>query len=102
MPLRKFFAQRGVSHPAAYSMAVLALGMIVCMTIAVGISVQASNRALRAEQARERAADERARHATCVVVDQMKEAYADPTTPTGVKAGKAWDSLGVIFQCEER
>jgi len=52
MPFRRWFAHVGVKHPAAYSLATFALGMVMCMTIAVVISVQASNRAIRQSEMR--------------------------------------------------
>lgn len=107
MPFRRWFAARGVGHPAAYSMAVLALGVVVCMGVAVLISVQASDRAVRAERFarvealdRERAAREEARMATCLVIGRMIDVYSDPSTPTGVAAREAWTDLGRIFHCQ--
>lgn|SRR4051812_30995506 len=108
MPLRRFFAQRGLKHPAAYSSAALALGVLVCMAIAVTISVQASNRAIAQNIGQERAARESARLATCEVVLTQGDAFdparggAAPATTAGRKAAKAWRDLAILFQCEER
>jgi hypothetical protein len=115
MPFRRFFERRGVKHPVAYSNAMLALGVIMCMVIAVTASVQASNRALRAEQARERssfqaeqarerAANERGRVAFCVVVQSMYDVYKEiePPTDNSIKVTRAWQSLAGIFNCVER
>ena len=112
MPLRKFFADRGANHPVAYSMLVLSLGMIACMAIAVVISVQASNRAIKQNIAQERLvqqqkaeadriAQEKSRAAACVTIKTMIDVYTDPTpsTVTGRQAGVAWRNLGVTFKC---
>jgi hypothetical protein len=101
MPFRRWFAERGAHHPVVYSMLTLAGGMLVCMVIAVGISVQASNRAIDRSIAQERAAREQQRAAACVLIDTMIEVYSQPTPPTitGRKARDAWKDLGVIFNC---
>lgn len=95
MPFRRWLASRGIQHPGAYSMVMLALGVVVCMAVSVWISVQASNRALEREREQRNAA----RQATCMVVRRMIEVYSDPTTPTGVNAQGAWTDLGRIFHC---
>lgn len=93
MPLRRWFARRGARHPAAYSNAVLALGVLMCMIIAVTVSVQ------MAERSRERN-----RAATCLVIRSMIVVYSepDPVTETGRNAAQAWTDLGVRFGCDER
>jgi hypothetical protein len=108
MPFRRYFAERGAKHPAAYSMAVLALGMVVSMAIAVTISVQASDRAIRQNQAQEQAAQVEARRAACQVIVTQADAFdperggSAPTTTAGAKAAGAWRSLARQFRCEER
>lgn len=104
MPFRQWFAKRGANHPAAYSMLTLALGMIACMAIAVGISVQASNRALRQSEGQQQMEDEKNRRATCVVVTQIENAYKaePPTTAAGQNVARAWADLSTQLRCEER
>lgn len=112
MPFRKFFADRGSDHPVAYSILTLAAGAIACMVISVIISVSASNRAIRqneAQEAQERArasvAAERNRQAVCLLIDKMSAVYNVETTPpseTGRAAGLAWKDLHRIFRCNER
>lgn len=97
MPFRRMLEARGVRHPVAYSNAMLALGFIVCMAIAVTIPVQINNRSL----ARERQASERARLAFCVVVDRMISTYEeiDPPTKGSREVTEAWRGLAVTFRC---
>jgi predicted histidine transporter YuiF (NhaC family) len=115
MPFRRYFEQRGAHHPVAYSMAVLALGMIVCMTIAVAISVQASNRAIEQGLAREREIQretlvarqlqsERTRAIVCTVITAQAAVYerTEPISEAGEEAAKAWRLLAGTFQCQER
>jgi hypothetical protein len=108
-PFRRYFADRGSNHPVAYSILTLALGALACMAISVVISVTASNRAIRqneAQEAGDRAraavAAERNRMAVCLLIDKMSAVYKDPSTPTGEAAGRAWRDLHVIFRCNER
>lgn len=102
MPLRRYFAARGVKHPGAYSNLVLALGVLACMAIAVGVSVQASNRAVRQGLAQERAAEEKTKAATCLVIQRINNAYESepPSTPAGREVAEAWRLLAPTFQCE--
>lgn len=112
MPLRRWFADRGAQHPTAYSFITLAAGMLAAMAIAVVISVSASNRAIaqnEAQEAEERARAtalaERNRMAVCLLIDRMSDVYngqAEPVTEVGRAAGKAWQDLHRIFQCNER
>lgn len=76
MPFRRFYAARGVEHPLVYSMATLALGMLVCMIIAVTISVQASNRAIRESE-----------QGQCDTLQADVDAYteAPPATKAGIR-----------------
>ena len=92
MALRRWFTERGVSHPGAYSSAVLALGVLMCMIIAVTVSVQVTERSR-----------ERNRAATCLVIKRMIVVYSEPTpvTETGRNAAQAWTDLGVRFGCKE-
>lgn len=98
MPLRRFFAQRGLKHPVAYSNATLALGVLMCMVIAISVPVHLNNRALERERAQQNAA----RAATCEVVQTMAAVYNEvpPTTKTGKSAAVAWNELGNTFHCE--
>lgn len=115
MPLRRWFAQRGSDHPAAYSILTLALGMIVSMGIAVGVSNANTDRAVKRMVAieRQRQADEKAkdaetserarilaeagRAASCRVINIMADAYAkDPPklpSETYDNVAKAWADL---------
>lgn len=74
MPFRKYFADRGANHPAAYSMIVLALGMVTSMLIAVCISVEASEKARRDGN-----------RLLCAAIASDVQAYVEtpPTTPAG-------------------
>lgn len=111
-PLRRFFAQRGAEHPTFYSFLTLGVGMLAAMVIAVIISVSASNRAIRqneAQEAQERArasvAAERNRMAVCLLIEKMSAVYngqAEPITDVGRAAGLAWQDLYRIFRCSER
>lgn len=115
MPFRRWFAERGADHPAAYSILTLALGMVTSMGVAVGVSNANTDRAVKRMVAieRQRQADEAAkdaadaekarilaeagRAASCKVVTIMADAYAKdpPATPSetydNVKA--AWADL---------
>lgn len=126
MPFRRYFEDRGAHHPVAYSMAVLALGMITCMAITAGFSIQASKGAIQQSLAQERRAEakaaelERAQAAAaaelarkqrvqtqatvCLVVRSMAAAYGEepPTMPAGKAAAKAWADLAETFRCPER
>lgn len=95
-------------------MLTLAVGMIVCMIIAVSVSISASNRNTRESLARERAAQaeadrkaaevaEVARQKICLVVRRVGQAYESepPVTPAGRNVAEAWASLAPIFQCTE-
>jgi uncharacterized protein YejL (UPF0352 family) len=108
VPFRRFFAERGAKHPTAYSMALLALGGVVSMMIAVTISVQASNRAIAQNRAQEQKAQLEARRAACQVIVTQADVFDParggslPSTTAGRKAAGAWRSLAQQFQCEER
>lgn len=111
MPFRNYFARRGAKHPVAYSNAVLALGVLVCMIIAVTIPIQMNARADARAAAEKRQADARAqqardqgRRATCMLIDRMIKVYSEPepSTETGRNAAKAWADLGLTFHCNER
>jgi hypothetical protein len=53
MPFRYILKRGGVEHPVGYSLAMLALGMLVAMMVAVVISVRASERAVRESERRQ-------------------------------------------------
>jgi hypothetical protein len=76
MPFRRYFANRGAPHPLAYSMLTLAAGMLVCMIIAVTISVQASNRAIRESE-----------QGQCETLQADVDAYTEvpPSSPAGIR-----------------
>jgi hypothetical protein len=76
MPFRRWFARAGFKHPVAYSLATFALGMVMCMTIAVVISIQASNRAIRESEQR-----------SCNAL--AAEIKVSQETPPSTKAGEA-------------
>jgi hypothetical protein len=110
MPFRQWFAKRGAKHPVAYSNALLAGGVLVSMTIAVVISIQASNRAIQQSIARERAATAKAeameqqrraegRQTVCTVIREMIKVYTDPATQTGRDAAVAWRGLASTYHC---
>jgi hypothetical protein len=111
MPFRKFYAGRGSNHPVAYSILTLAVGALACMVISVTISVTASNKAIRQNEAQEaeeaqRAAAlaERSKQAVCLLISKMSAVYNDETAPateTGRAAGLAWQELHKIFRCDE-
>jgi hypothetical protein len=92
MPLRRWFARAGFKHPVAYSLATFALGMVVCMTIAVVISVQASNRAIRDSERR-----------SCNALRAELGAYAEtpPTAPAGINIMNAKREQYRIQHCPE-
>lgn len=75
MPFRYMLKRGGVDHPVGYSLAMLALGMIVCMLAAVVISVRASERAVRDSERRQ-----------CESVMSDVEAYLQ--TPPQTEAGR--------------
>lgn len=74
MPFRYILKRTGMEHPVGYSLAMLALGMIVCMMAAVTISVKASERSLRESERRQ-----------CDAVASDVRGYLEvpPTTPGG-------------------
>jgi type II secretory pathway pseudopilin PulG len=96
-PFRKILAARGVRHPAAYSIIIVMLGMLVSMTVAVVISVQASNRAIAHQEAirQEQAAQSRA--ASCAFITTIRDAYLEdppnPPTKTYKTITQAWVDL---------
>lgn len=103
-PFRRILADRGVPHPAAYSILIVIAGMLVSMATAVGISVQASNRAIqRAQQAEQRnrqaqaEQDAQNRAATCQFIRTISNAYKEdppnPPTDTYKAIAGAWESL---------
>jgi nitrate reductase cytochrome c-type subunit len=104
MPFRRWFAERGAGHPAAYSLLVLALGMVVCMAAAVAVSNANTNRALarmveseKRQEAEDAAAREASRAASCRVIAVMAEAYVKDPPPvpseTYENVSKAWADL---------
>ena len=74
MPFRYVLKRAGVDHPVGYSLAMLALGMIVCMMAAVVISVRASERAIRESE-----------RGQCETIQADVDAYREepPTTKAG-------------------
>lgn len=88
-----------------YSLLLAAAAMIVCMLAAVSISVSASDRAIRASEAQERAQREEGRRAACAVIVSQDDAFHDPgsipTTKAGTKAAAAWRNLRRTFQCDK-
>ena len=81
-PFRRILAERGARHPAAYSVLIVMAGMLVSMVVAVTISIQASNRAIkRQEQIRaEQTAASKA--ASCAFIVTIRDAYLeDPPSP---------------------
>jgi hypothetical protein len=95
VPLQKWMTEHG--HPGWYSWLVVIGGCLVSMVVGSTISIAVNDRALE----RERAQREEARAATCLVIRQMENVYADPSTETGEKARAAWASLGRTFGCKE-
>jgi hypothetical protein len=95
VPLQKWMTEH--DHPGWYSWLVVIGGALTSMVVAVGISITLNERGLE----RERAQREQARAATCLVIRQMENVYADPSTETGEKARAAWTDLGRTFGCKE-
>lgn len=105
MPLRKFFARRGAKYPAVYSNALLALGVVVCMAVAVAIPIQLNQKALERERSIKAASDERSRQATCALIDTISQAYREEDgtlSPAGRKIGKAWVEASTAFDCARK
>jgi hypothetical protein len=94
MPFRRYFERKGMRHPVAYNRLTLALAIVACMAISIVVSVQASERA-RQES------DERSRAAVCAVANRMVQVYSSPETQTGRDAGEAWQTLRMLFRCQE-
>jgi hypothetical protein len=107
-PFRHVLAAHGVRHPAAYSILIVIAGMLVCMVTAVGISVQASNkaidRALQVQHEQEaRAAQLEAQRqaenkaASCAFIKTISDAYKkdppNPPTETYKTIAGAWARL---------
>lgn len=96
-PFRSFLAEKGVRHPAAYSVLIVIAGMLVSMTVAVTISIQASNKAIRvAEQQRDQQAAQN-RAASCAFIKTIRDAYLEdppnPPTKTYKTITQAWVDL---------
>ena len=104
MPFRRYFQDRGISHPVFYSMLTLAAAMFACMAIAVWVSISASNRALDQSESQQRGEDEKNRAATCNVVAKINDAYKiePPVTAAGQNVAEAWADLSRSLRCEER
>lgn len=108
MPFRRWFAEQGARHPAAYSLLTLAAGGIVCMLISIMVSVQATNYAIERErlaqqraEARERALAEVARKASCeqiLVIDNAYQRQIDDLTGPGKDIAGAWHYIAL--QCK--
>lgn len=83
-------------HAQRYPVITLALGMFVCMVIAVVVSVQASNRATRQSIERERAASAAAKRESCKSILIISNAYRsqrDEMSPPGQEIADAWEYL---------
>lgn len=80
MPFRKFFADRGANHPAAYSILTLVAGVLAAMIITMCVSVQASEKARRDGD-----------RLLCAAIASDVQAYVEtpPTTPAGVNQLRA-------------
>lgn len=89
-PFRHVLKRSGVEHPVGYSLAMLALGMIVCMLAAVTISVRASDRAIRESERKQ-----------CESVTSDVRAYeaVPPTTEAGKAQLRAKRELLVTWEC---
>ena len=99
-------------RPGWYSWVAVILGCLTSMAISVGVSVQASDRALERDQAaraeeqqrRERdlrAQQDRAREATCAIIVKMAAAnqrQAD-VFPPNQEVADAWAEMSEVFQC---
>lgn len=75
MPFRYVLKKAGTEHPVGYSLAMLALGMIICMMAAVAVSVRASDRAIRESE-----------RGQCETIQADVDAYREE--PPTTKAGK--------------
>jgi hypothetical protein len=99
MPFRRWYAEHGAKHPTAYSMLTLAVGMLACMAIAVLISVQASDRAIE----RDRQSRQEARKASCLLINQINNAYKEdpPVSTAGKNVAEAWTRVARAFGCDK-
>jgi hypothetical protein len=106
MPFRVILKRGGVEHPVGYSLLLASLAMVVCMLASVVISVNASNRAIRQNEAQEQAQRREARRAACLVVVAQDDAFRDPASLPVTKAGKqsaaAWRNLRQVFGCDKQ
>lgn len=78
----------------------IGIGMIVIFHVA-DKQVKAERDAREQQQATQRAQGEIARRATCSLVNAQVAVYEaePPSSPTGVKAAKAWHDLSEQFHC---
>lgn len=83
-----------------FSLASVIIGMVVIFHIA-DRQVAAERMARERQQAAQLAQGELAHRATCTLVDAQNDVYQaePPSTPTGIKAAKAWHDLSVQFHC---
>lgn len=90
MPFRYMLKKAGSEHPVGYSLAMFAIGMIICMMAAVVISVRASDRAIRDSERRQ-----------CETIQADVDAYLDepPTTPAGWNQLRAKQARIVELGC---
>lgn len=86
----------------AWLFIVTALGMLASMAIAVTVSITYMRSTLNETIAREKAAGEAGRKASCFLIETIGDAYMEepPSSPTGEAVVKAWRELAVAFGCK--
>lgn len=103
-PFRRILAERGVRHPAAYSVAIVMAGCLMSGVGGAYFSIQASNRSIaRIQQAEEQRRADEARvaaenkAASCAFITTIAKAYEkdppNPPTDTYRTISQAWATL---------
>jgi hypothetical protein len=90
MPFRYILKRGGVEHTVGYSLAMLALGMLVSMMVAVVISIQASERAVRESERRQ---------CESLAADIQAYVVQPPRTPAGIEQLRAKRALYQTWGC---
>lgn len=94
-----------MNRRAIYFFLTLALGVLACMAITVGITISVIDRQDRKIAQQDRQQQEDGRRATCAIVRTMLAVYREDTgTPmTEIRRNviEAWEYIGHLAQCEK-
>jgi type VI protein secretion system component VasK len=101
-------AVRKATRKDAYFWGIMMLTVVLGSGASILFSVNVNHRQVLAErhareqqQAAQRAAAEIGRKVTCSLIQAQNAVYQaePPSSPTGIKAAKAWHDLSVQFHC---